>query len=180
LHSTFKLHPQFDAALAAILRADPAGVLLLPRTGSSNWDRMVLDRIGREYPDEVSRIRFMDRLARDEFAALNRLCDVTLAPFPFGAGDTSLIALAAGVPVVTMATNHLRGNFTAAMYRAMGWTDLIAATPEHYVDLATQLANDPDRRRAAEETILAKNSVLFENAAGVTELAETLERLAKR
>src|SRR5439155_1562660 len=36
LHSTFKLHPEFDAVIGGILRADPAGLLLIPRTGSSN------------------------------------------------------------------------------------------------------------------------------------------------
>ena len=180
LHSTFKLHPQYDAVLAGILRADPAGVVLLPRTGSSNWDRMVLDRIRGEFPDVVDRIRFIDRVPRDEFAALNRLCDVTLAPFPFGAGDTSLIALAAGVPVVTLETNHLRGNFTAAMYRAMGWTDLVAQTPERYIEIATRLAKDPERRREVEQSILAKNSVLFENPAGVNELADFLVNVSTK
>jgi predicted O-linked N-acetylglucosamine transferase (SPINDLY family) len=175
LHSTFKLHPRFDAVLAGIVNADPAAVVLVPRTGASNWDRMVLDRIRAARGDAVARhIRFIDRLSRDDFAALNRACDVTLAPFPFGAGDTSLIALAEGVPVVTLATNYLRGNFTAAMYRAMGWAELVADSPEQYVQIATSLANDRDRRREVEQMILSKNSVLFENSAGVDELAKFL------
>ena len=107
------------------------------------------------------------------------MCDVTLAPFPFGAGDTSLIALALGVPVVTMTTPYLRGNFTAGMYRWMGWTDLIAQTPEQYVEIALRLANDKDQRRQTEETILAKNAVLFENPAGVTELADFIAGVAR-
>jgi protein O-GlcNAc transferase len=84
------------------------------------------------------------------------------------------------VPVVTLATNHLRGNFTAAMYRAMGSTELVADSPEHYVQIATSLANDVDRRREVEHIILSKNSVLFENPAGVNELAEFLVSASAR
>jgi predicted O-linked N-acetylglucosamine transferase (SPINDLY family) len=179
LQATFKLHPAFDFVIGEILRRDPTGWMLIPRTGSSNWDKMVMDRLASSYADVAERIRFFDRLPRESFAALNALCEVTLAPFPFGAGDTSLVSLAIGVPVVTMMTSHLRGNFTAAMYRAMGVEDCIAATREEYVELATRLANDPAAREGVSRKLLDANSALFESMAGVNELADFLTRVGR-
>jgi predicted O-linked N-acetylglucosamine transferase (SPINDLY family) len=180
LQATFKLHPSFDVVLGEVLRRDPQGIVLVPRTGASNWDRMVIDRIGRTCGDVVSRIRFIGRVSREDFAALGVACDATLAPFPFGAGDTSLVAFAEGVPVVTMPTPHLRGRFTHGMYRATGIDDCVAATPERYVEIALRLANDPAWREQIGARIRERNHVLFENIAGVNELAEWLGDITSR
>ncbi len=174
LHSTFKLHPQFDVVTGELLRRDASGTLLIPRTGSANWDRMVLDRLRATYPDVVERIRFFDRLARDDFRGLTKLCDATLAPFPFGAGDTSMESLAAGVPVVTMPTNYLRGNFTAALYRVMGVEECVAKSPEEYVEMCLRLANDKEWRAKVVADIETNSHKLFEDMRGVHELAEFL------
>ena len=180
LQSTFKLHPEFDFALGEILRRDAKAIVLIPRTHGANWDRMVTDRIAATYGDVVDRIRFIDRVSRGDFGALNKLCDVTLAPFPFGAGDTSLAAFAEGAPVVTMPTPYLRGRFTDAMYRAMEMDECVATTPEEYVEIALRLANDPAWRDEVRRSILARNHVLFENVAGVKELAYVISSVARR
>src|SRR5439155_5194647 len=128
------------------------------------------------FGDVIDRLRFIPRVRREEFRALHQMCDVTLAPFPFGAGDTSLEALALGVPVVTMPTQFLRGRFTHAMYRAMGMMDCVAENVTEYVEIAVKLANDLTWRKDVNQRILDTNGVLFENSAGVTELAEFLDR----
>ena len=51
--------------------------------------------------------------------------------------------------------------------------------PKQYVEIATRLANDRDRRSEVEETILAKNWVLFENSAGVNELADFIASIRR-
>ena len=181
LQSTFKLHPEFDFALGEILARDPRALILIPRTTGANWDKIVTDRIAATYGrDVIDRIRFIDRVSREDFAALNKLCDVTLAPFPFGAGDTSLAAFAEGAPVVTMPMPYLRGRFTHAMYRAMEIDDCVAATPEQYVEIALRLAGDPAWRDEIRRKILERNHVLFENMAGVNELADFISSVARR
>jgi predicted O-linked N-acetylglucosamine transferase (SPINDLY family) len=180
LQATFKLHPDFDFVLGEILRRDAKAIILIPRTRAANWDQMVTDRLAAAYgQDAVNRIRFIDRVPREDFAALGPVCDATLAPFPFGAGDTSMVAFAEGVPVVTMPTPYLRGRFTHAMYRAMEIDDCIAATPEQYVEIALRLANDPAWREEVRRKILERNHVLFENMAGVNDLADFISSVAR-
>jgi protein O-GlcNAc transferase len=180
LQATFKLHPEFDFVLGEILRRDTKALILIPRTRAANWDKMVTDRLAATHGDVTSRIRFIDRVSRDDFAALNNLCDATLSPFPFGGGDTSIVAFAEGVPVVTMPTPYLRGRFTHAMYRAMGIDDWVAASPEQYVEIALRLANDRVWRAEAGRKIRERNHVLFENMEGVTELADFISSVARQ
>jgi predicted O-linked N-acetylglucosamine transferase (SPINDLY family) len=178
LQATFKLHPSFDFVLGELLRRDPKGIVLIPRTGASNWDKLVSDRLGQAYPQGVlDRIRFIPRVSREDFRALNVLCDATLAPFPFGGGDTSIEAFGQGVPVVTLPTPYLKGRFTHAMYRAMAMTELVAESREQYVEIALRLANEPAWREEMRQTILARNAVLFENEAGVRDFAAFLSDL---
>jgi protein O-GlcNAc transferase len=175
LQTVFKLHPAFDEAIGGILRADPKGLLVVPKPGTANWGDVTLGRLRAAYPDVVDRIRLVRRLERDEFRALNAACDVMLAPFPFGAGDTSMEAFAAGVPVVTMPTPFLKGRLTHAMYRWMGIEDCVASSPAEYARLAVKLGRDRAWRGAVREKILARNGVLYENVAGVRELEAFFE-----
>ena len=72
----------------------------------------------------------MPALSRDEFRGLTSLCDVLLAPFPFGAGDSSLEGFALNLPTVTLPTGYLKGRLTYAMYKLMSIDDCIAQRSE--------------------------------------------------
>src|SRR4051794_11748286 len=90
LQAQYKLHPSFDEAIAGILRADPNGLILLSRGGTARGEDVILERLRSRFGDIVGRVRFMPTLSRERFRALTALCTVLLAPFPFGAGDSSM------------------------------------------------------------------------------------------
>jgi len=64
------------------------------------------------------------------------------------------------------------------MYETIGLMDYVGNTPEDYVRLAVQLGSDKERRRAAQQAILASNGALFENMAGINQLSEFLKSVA--
>ena len=66
------------------------------------------------------------------------------------------------------------------MYRAMELDDCVAATPEQYVEIALRLANDPAWRDEVRRKILERNHVLFENIAGVNDLADFISTAVRR
>lgn len=72
--------------------------------------------------------------------------DVILDPFPFNGATTTFEALWMGVPVVTLAGRRFLGRVGAAHLRQVGLDELIAATPDDYVRIASALALDPTRR----------------------------------
>lgn len=170
----FKFHPGFDALLAEILRRDPRGMLVLLEGRYPAWQRLLLERFRRTLPGGDSRVRFVPRLARNDYLSLLSACDVLLDPIHFGGGNSSYEGLALGVPIVTLPSEFLRGRITYAQYRQMGLMDLVAENPADYVRLAVELGTDRRRRQAASERILAQCGVLFGDRAAVEEFAEFL------
>jgi len=79
-------------------------------------------------------------------AAYNRV-DVALDPMPYGGGTTTAEALWMGVPVVTLRARHGSGGSAKASSRR-SFTELVAETPEEYVEIAVRLAADVSRLRA--------------------------------
>src|SRR5262249_12687950 len=62
--------------------------------------------------------------------------DVALDPFPYNGGVTTCDALAMGVPVVALLGARMIGRQSAALLRAAGHPEWIAATEAEYADLA--------------------------------------------
>lgn len=168
--SLFKLHPQFDELVGAILRRDPRGLLVLISGPHPSWDELLRERFRRTIPDVASRVRFVPRLGHEDFLALNAACDVLLDPIHFGGGNTAYEAFALGVPIVTWPSPFLRGRIALALYRNMGVLDCVAADHDHYVELAVRLATEPDFQAAVRSRIQAAAGALFEDAGGVRQL----------
>jgi len=169
--SLFKLHPEFDDALGAILRGDPRGVVVLLSGFDPHWNRLWTDRFRRSFPDVADRVRILPRLSRDDFLGLQAIADVLLDTFPFGGGNTCYEAFAFGTPVVTLPGRFLRGRLAAGFYRQMGVLDCVAETPQGYVDVALRLGTDPALRDDVRARILAAKHRLYGDAEAVRELA---------
>jgi predicted O-linked N-acetylglucosamine transferase (SPINDLY family) len=172
----YKFHPDFDAILGGILRADPRGRLVLIKGQSPVMDDVLLGRFRRTMGDVIDRVHFVPRLDRPSYLSLNAAFDVMLDTVHFGGGNTSYEAFALGVPLVTLPSPFLRGRITYAQYQMMGIQDPVVATPQEYVAKAVELGTDPDRRAAASEMIRAASDVLFENAQAVRGLEDFFRR----
>jgi predicted O-linked N-acetylglucosamine transferase (SPINDLY family) len=170
--SLFKFHPDFDAMLAAILRRDPQGQLILLEGNSRHWTNSLTDRFRTTMPDVVERIRFLPRQDHVGFFSLLAMCDVMLDTVHFGGGNTTYEALAMGAPVVTLPGAFMRSRVTYAIYKKMACMDCVASTPEEYVDIAVRLGTDKDYRAAISATILARNHALYEDIRVVRELEQ--------
>lgn len=174
-----KIHPDFDEALAAILRGDPQGRLIVLGSSRPHVATALWRRFERSLADVLQRVQIIPRLPEPQYRALLTHADVVLDTFHYGGGaNTTYDALAAGKPVVTWPGAFHRGRFATAAYLAMGYTECVAATPAEYVDLALRLADDPASRMRAKESIEATRDVLFDNAASVRELEDFLATAA--
>jgi predicted O-linked N-acetylglucosamine transferase (SPINDLY family) len=170
----FKLHPDYDAVLADILRQDPKGDLVLIAAKSPRWKELLQARWARTMPDVADRVHWLPTLRFPEFLSLGRRADVVLDPLFFGGGTTSLELFAAGAPIVTCPGRELRSRITAALYDKMGWRDLVCADPETYAQTAVALATDPDRRAQAVAAIAKRREMLYEDRGVVTDFQDFL------
>ncbi|MEX1108696.1 MAG: tetratricopeptide repeat protein, partial [Dongiaceae bacterium] len=71
--------------------------------------------------------------------------DVALDPTPYNGTTTSCEALWMGVPVVTLAGDRHAARVGASLLFHAGLDELIAETPDRYVEIAAGLATDPAR-----------------------------------
>ncbi len=162
-HTHFRLHPEFDALLRAILEADPRGELLLIESRQPHWTRLLLERLGRSLGPHAARVRVLPLQPHPRYLALMRATDALLDPIHFNGMNNSLDAFAAGVPVVTWPRALQRGRHTAGMYRRMGWEACVARDADHYVSLAVRLGTDAEFRAVARREVASRSHVLFED-----------------
>jgi predicted O-linked N-acetylglucosamine transferase (SPINDLY family) len=83
-----------------------------------------------------------------EYLALHRSADIILDTFPYSGGTTTCHSLWMGVPVVTLAGETATSRGGASLLHAMGLDQLVAQTPEQYLEIAAALAADAQRLAA--------------------------------
>jgi len=170
--SLFKFHPDFDDVLARILRGDPNGVLAIFDGSEPSWTKQLQARFQRTMPDVTDRILTLPRVGFSDFLSTLAVADVMLDTMHFSGGNTSFQGLGLGTPIVTWKSPYARGLVTTFIYRHMGYLDLIADTPDEYVEIALNLGRNGDALSAARAEIAAKADVVFENAPGAIELRD--------
>jgi tetratricopeptide (TPR) repeat protein len=155
--SLFKLHPDFDAVLAAIAAGDPGGHIVLIDGYVRNWNERLRARWARSAPILNERVRFVPRMPLDKFMALMAHFDVLLDPIHFGSGNTFYEGMVYGAPVITWPGRFARGRFVPMAYHQMGLTDVapIAGAIGDYAELALAYGRDPARRAAFREQAVA-------------------------
>ena len=173
----FKLHPDFDAVLAAIAEGDPTGHLILPEGKYTNWAGLLKTRWAKTFPVLSERVIFLPRMSWGSFMATMAQTDVLLDPIYFGSGNTLYDAMVNGTPVVTWPGRFARGRNVAAAYRQMGVTNApVAPSLGDYAPLALALGRDTERRLALRiASMEAAGRELFEDMSAVREFETFLE-----
>src|SRR3974390_3029008 len=89
------------------------------------------------------------------YLQLNACCDVMLDTLHWSGGNTSLDAIASGLPIVTLPGAFMRGRQSAGMLAMLGGEELVARDAVSYVETAVAIAKDRARRDALSQRIKA-------------------------
>jgi protein O-GlcNAc transferase len=100
-----------------------------------------LDRLA-ERGVAADRIELVGWLPEREHLALYDRVDIALDPFPYNGTTTTCEALWMGVPVVTLRGDRHAARVGASLLTQIGLSDLIADSPEAYMEIAVALAGD--------------------------------------
>lgn len=161
-----KIHPDFDVAVAEILRRDPHGHAIFFEHPNAGWERDLRARLVHRLGDRLSeRLHFLPFLRdREDFAAVNYHASVVLDPFHFGIGSTVCTTVAVGTPVVTWPSGFLRGRVGLAFATLLEVPECIAVDAEDFVSRALRIAGDEALRAELHRRILAHGDRLFEGS----------------
>lgn len=179
--SLFKIHPDTDRLYLEILAADDKAVIVFFQSEYTQITHSFLDRVTRAMVDRGipprNQIRFLPRLSPELFRSVLALADAVLDTVHWSGGNTSLDALSAGAPVVTLPGAFMRGRQSKAMLEILGVPELIAEDSENYVAIALRLAAEPQFKEAVRQRILANRGELFDRSEPIHALALHLERI---
>jgi predicted O-linked N-acetylglucosamine transferase (SPINDLY family) len=145
-HNPSKLHPKIFSLWGEILRRAPDAQIQFQYM-ERFADRTLQEAIQRDLGNDVaSRAAFgvFTRSIGDHLEAYNHV-DISLDPFPFNGSTATFEALWMGVPIVTLLGDTMVSRWTAAMLSKVGLEDLVATSPEEYVEIALRLASDQAR-----------------------------------
>ena len=180
--SLFKIHPEMDALFARLIEADPGGLLLFfqsPARGiTAQFGRRVQAALSARAIPPRGQVKFLPRVGPADFRRLLALADVVVDTVRWSGGNTSLDALAAGTPIVTLPGRFMRGRQTAAMLRMIGLGELVARDEDDYVRLAVEAARDRDRNAALRSAIVANRVALFDRREPIVALEDALATAA--
>ncbi len=140
-----KLSPRCLALWRTILERVPGAVLLF--SPNADTDRAAFRRRLAGFGIDPSRAAFVVHPADEaESAARYEVVDLVLDTLPYTGGDTTLAALDAGVPVVTLAGTRHAERMASSILLHAGLPELVAESETDYVEFAVALASDPERR----------------------------------
>jgi protein O-GlcNAc transferase len=169
LQRPLKLHPAFDHVLAEILRRDQQGLVVLLKGKSGAAAAQAAERHRSTVPDVAERIIWLPWQERGAYHRLLTVADVVLDPLAYGVGSSAYDVFSHDLPLVTLPGPYNASRYAQACYRRMGMMDLVAATPEQYVDLALRLGTDRPYREEMRARIGVLSQVLFEDPEVVRE-----------
>lgn len=180
--SLFKIHPDNDALFAQVLAALPGAHLVLfegrhPALTAAYLRRLDQACAAAGVPAATQRVRVLPQCEHARFLQVNRACDVMLDTLHWSGGNTSLDALACGLPIVTLPGRFMRGRQSAAMLRAVGLEDLVVDAPGAYVQRVAELVDDRGARDRFRRRIESARGALFDDARPVQAFADALEAL---
>jgi predicted O-linked N-acetylglucosamine transferase (SPINDLY family) len=141
-----KVTPGMMALWAKILREVGDSRLLI----MSVKDRETEEYVRRIFSDNGipdTRLTLMGKKPRSEFLEIHSSVDIGLDTFPYNGGTTTRMSAWMGVPHITLAGTSARSRSGAAFLSRLGHPELIATTPEEYVEHAVGLAKDIVRLR---------------------------------
>ena len=176
--SLFKIHPDNDELFARVLTENSGALLVLFAGRHPAITDQFMRRLTRAFDRNGivvrERTRVIPQVGHDDFLRVNMACDAMLDTLHWSGGNTSLDALACGLPIVTLPGRFMRGRQSTGMLRLMGIDELVANDVDDYVRIVTRLAEDRSWRNDVASRIVGAQARVFDDPAPVAALARFL------
>lgn len=177
--SLYKYRPAHDHLLAAIAAQVPtAQFLFIEHALSPSLTAMSRERFAAAFRarglDPARHIVFLKPLDAARYAGLNAACDIYLDSLDWSGGNTALEAIAAGLPLVTLPGQFLRGRHFLALLKRMGIGETVAGSMDEYVAIAVRLGRDAAWRAEQSSRVVERRGLLYNDREPVAALEQFL------
>ena len=165
----FKIHPDFDEALAKIVEKDSNSQIIMIETRHKTFVEKLRKRWSTNFPVLGEKVKFLKSMPTEKFLSLIKVSNVLLDPFYFGGGLSFAESAVIGTPTITMPNEFMRSCLTAGLYKQMKIKNPpIVKNMNDYVDLAIELAKNKSKNYEFRNTLKhAAKLYLFNNTDSV-------------
>jgi predicted O-linked N-acetylglucosamine transferase (SPINDLY family) len=178
--SLFKYLPQYDSLFPEIARRVPNAVFVFLAISSAYVVQAFMHRIEKAFAalgmEAKQHCIMRPRLSEQDYVEMNRLVDVFLDNPAWSGNNTTLTAVDAGLPVVTLPTGLMRGRHTYGILKMIGLEETIATDTDDYVRIAAQLGTDAGYREHIRAAILAHREHLYNDTACIQGLEDSFRQ----
>jgi predicted O-linked N-acetylglucosamine transferase (SPINDLY family) len=180
LNSAFKISSTSIDLFARVLAAVP-GARMIIYTPSPQRQKLILDRFALQHVDPA-RVQFIELMPWKTYIETYNRIDIFLDTTPYGGGITACDSLLMGVPIVTLRGQRPVGRMAASFLSTLGHADLIADTPDEFVQTAAALASDAARLAQLRSTLRGElQSSPIMNARQVTsEIQQAFKKISAK
>lgn len=172
--SLFKYLPQFDRIFAQIAQRIPQAQFAFISHPVSAINEQFQSRLRRAFANlnlnSEDYCIVLPRLERSDYFNLNLVSDIFLDTLCWSGGNTTLEAIACGLPVVTCPGKLMRSRHAYGILKMMGVTETIAQDESEYIEIAVRLGLDVDWRKAIGQKIYERHNRLYNDRTCITAL----------
>jgi protein O-GlcNAc transferase len=177
-----KFDPADDALIARIAKAAGPSEFWLVSPHKMQWATSRLrERLASAFRaqglDPDAHLRVTTWMSRERFAGFLDDMDILLDCAAFSGYTTAWAALHRGLPIVTLEGEFLRQRLAAGLLRQIGFTEGIAASRDHYAEIAGRWAKNArqDEEWAAQREAIRRAAVAADgNRSAVAAFEEVL------
>ena len=174
--SLYKIHPDNDKLMLEILARNKNAVLVFFQATDISMTRAFMKRLeillDESRMEKSGQIKILPRMDHENYLRVNMLCDVMLDTLHWSGGNTTLDALACGLPVVTKPGEFMRGRQSYGMLKCMGLNELIAHDHKDYIEIATRLGTDRAWHQQVVQHITTSSDAIFSAEAPLRQMEQ--------
>ncbi|HEY9676267.1 MAG TPA: tetratricopeptide repeat protein [Waterburya sp.] len=172
--SSFKYLPQFDYIFAQIAQRVPHAQFVFISFHTTTVAKQFQMRLQRAFANlGLNSEDYCVVLPKQDWGSylnLNLVSDIFLDTFSWSGGNTTLEAIACGLPVVTCPGEFMRSRHAYGILQMMGVTQTIARNEAEYIELAVRLGQDVQWRQEIVRKIYERHSWLYDDRICITAL----------
>ncbi len=172
---TFKIQPEHFECWMEILRQVPGSVLWM-----ANGPAGATDNLKKEMHKsgvDPERMIVAQRCGRSEYLSRFALMDIHLDTFPYTSGTVASDALYGGCPLVSLSGKTMVSRMAGSILTHAGFPELIAYTPQEFINKAVNLANEHDHRNDIRQRLLQKYN--NQKLLSVKKVVQDLEKVSR-
>jgi protein O-GlcNAc transferase len=181
LQSLFKLLPQDDHIYLDIIKKKPNSCFWFLHGMKKSVTLIFIKRISKLFQNEgydfEKYFYFHPRCNREEFFGIIEESDIILDSFNWSGGNTHLEAISLDKPIVTCASDFMRGRHTSGILKILDIEETIATSKKDYVDIAIKLAEDSNFRNNIIKKIKKNKNKLYNNFNSIICLQDIIKDL---